>query len=265
MLFANVGIPFLVALALGGVLAAAFGGLLGIPTLRLEGPYLAIATLGFGLAVTIFIGRLSIFGGHMGLTVPRIDLKWTGLPYNTAVYLLIVGITVFLTIATSNVLRSKIGRAFQAIRDSDIAASAAGVNLARYKIMSFSISAFYAGIAGGLWALLLGFINPGLFNIIMSITFLVMIVLGGLGTVTGSILGAVVLTLLNLQLDNIVEVPVIGPALQSFSERFMNDGGLPNIRHIITGMILILIIIWEPLGLFGLWIRTKIYWKSWPF
>lgn len=264
VLLMKAGIPFAPALLAGGFLAAFFGALLGVPSLRLEGPYLAIATLGFGLAVTVIIGRTEAFGGRMGLTVPRLDLGWMGIGYDRALYLLIIAVTVVMTIFARNLLRGRIGRAFQAIRDSDIAAAATGVEIARYKTLSFAISAFYAGIAGGFWALYLSFINPTIFTFVMSILFLAMIILGGLGSVTGSIFGAVVMTFLNLQLENVPDLPVVGPLLSSFSERFMTLSGIANVSWVLTGLILILIILFEPLGLYGIWLRVKRYWKTWP-
>ena len=261
----KLGVPFVFAFAASGILAAAFGVLLGIPSLKLEGPYLSIATLAFGIAVTIIIGRLDFLGGRMGFIVPKINLSWTGLKYDISLFYLITFITILAVLLTRNILKSRIGRAFQAIRDSDIAASAIGINLTKYKLYSFAISAFFAGIAGSLWALYLGFINPTLFTFVMSINFLVIIVLGGLGSVTGSIMGAIVLTYLNLQLENIVDIPVIGPLITQFSEAFMSASGIANVTWVFTGLILILVVIFEPLGLYGLWIRTKIYWKRWPF
>ncbi|MEM7368639.1 MAG: branched-chain amino acid ABC transporter permease [Bacteroidota bacterium] len=265
LLITKIGVPFLLAMVLGGVVAAAFGALLAIPALRLEGPYLAIATLGFGLAVTVLIGRTPAFGGHMGISVPRLDIGLRGAAYDQVVYYVIAGITVLMTVFARNLLKSRIGRAFQAVRDSDIAASALGVNIARYKTLSFSISAFYAGIAGALWALLLGFINPLLFSFTMSVVFLATIVMGGLGSVTGSVLGAIVMTFLSLQLENVVEIPLLGPALEAFSAVVMTPSGIANISWVFTGLILICVVLFEPLGLFGLWLRTKIYWKTWPF
>ena len=265
VLLIKIGVPFMLAFAASGVMAALFGVLLGIPSLKLEGPYLAIATLAFGLAVTIIIGRMDALGGRMGLSVPKINLQWTGLKYDPSLYYLIISITIIAVIATRNILKSRIGRAFQAIRDSDIAAEAIGINLTKYKLYSFGLSALYAGLAGSLWALYLGFINPTLFTFIMSINFLAVIVLGGLGFVTGSVLGAIVMTFLNLQLENIVEVPLIGSLLKSFSDTFMMPDAISNVSWVFTGLILILVILFEPLGLFGLWLRTKRYWKMWPF
>lgn len=265
VLLLKLGVPFLIAFAASGILAASFGLLLGIPSLRLEGPYLAIATLAFGLAVTIIIGRMDFLGGRMGLSVPKINLSWTGLKYDFALYYLILILTILAVVATRNILKSRIGRAFQAIRDSDIAASAIGINLSKYKLYSFAISALFAGFAGSLWALYLGFINPTLFTFIMSINFLAIIVLGGLGFVTGSIMGAVVMTFLNIQLENVVDIPLLGPLILAFSEAFMMPDNISNVSWVFTGLILILIVLFEPLGLYGLWLRTKRYWKRWPF
>ena len=127
------------------------------------------------------------------------------------------------------------------------------------------MSALYAGIAGALWALYLGFINPTLFTFILSINFLAIVVLGGLGFVAGSVMGAIVMTYLNLQLENVVDVPWLGAAIKGFSDTFMTASGISNVSWVFTGLILILVIIFEPLGLYGIWIRTKIYWKRWPF
>ena len=265
VLLLKLGVPFVIAFFAAGALSALFGLLLGIPSLKLEGPYLAIATLAFGLAVTIIIGRMDFLGGRMGLSVPKINLSWTALKYDISLYYLIIGITILAVIATRNILKSRIGRAFQAIRDSDIAASAIGVHLSKYKLYSFGLSALFAGFAGSLWALYLGFINPTLFTFIMSINFLAIIVLGGLGFVTGSIMGAVVMTFLNLQLENVVDIPLLGPLVLAFSEQFMMPDSVSNVSWVFTGLILILVILFEPLGLYGLWLRTKRYWKKWPF
>lgn len=261
----NAGMPFVISLAASGMFAALFGLILGIPSLKLEGPYLAIATLAFGLAVTIIIGKMDFLGGRMGLNVPKIGITWTGLSYDLSLYYLITLCAVVSIFVTRNILKSRIGRSFQAIRDSDIAASAIGVDLTKYKLYSFGISAFFAGIAGSLWALYLGFINPSIFTFILSINFLAIIVMGGLGFISGSVMGAVVMTYLNLRLEDVVELPLIGPALMHFSQSFMMPTGISNITWVLTGLILILVVLFEPLGLYGLWLRVRIYWKKWPF
>lgn len=259
------GLPFVPALIAAGLMAALIGALLGLPSLRLEGPYLTIATLGFGLAVMVIIGRMDVFGGRMGMMVPKIELGWTGLKYDHALYYVFLVVTVAMVVFAHNLLKSRIGRAFQAIRDSDVAASVVGINLTYYKTLSFAISAFFAGIAGSLWALYLQFVTPGTFSFMMSVLFLATIVLGGLGSVTGSILGAILMTLLSIQLDKIVELPFLGELIKGFSDTFMNPSGIANIKWVLTGLILIAVILFEPLGLNGIWLRVKRYWRLWPF
>ncbi len=265
LLMTALHIPFVFAILLGAVVAAFFGFVLGLPALRLEGPYLAIATLGFGMAITQVIGRWQIFGGRMGLETPPLNLFSCILETDRQMYFLIVPITFLLTLAARNLMKTRVGRAFIAIRDSDIAAETMGVNLLFYKTLAFAVSAFYAGIAGGLFAFFLGFINPSTFNFILSIYFLAFVIVGGLGSIFGSIMGGIFMTWLLLVLDKVQELPYLGSALVSFSESYMNVTGLPNIASIILGLIIILLVVFEPLGLFGFWIRTKIYWKTWPF
>ena len=259
------GVPFVLTLLMASLVAAAIGGLLGIPSLKLEGPYLAIATLGFGLAVSIIIGRMDFFGGRMGLSVPKINLSWTGLKYDVALYFVFMVITIIMTLLANNIVRSKVGRALQAVRDSDIAASVTGINLLTFKTLSFAISAFYAGMAGCLWALYLQFVTPGTFSLMMSILFLATVVLGGLGSITGSILGAIAMTYLSLQSERIVDLPMIGDLIKSFSDTFMNSAGIANVKWVLTGLVLILVILYEPRGLYGVWLRIKRYWRLWPF
>ncbi len=162
-------------------------------------------------------------------------------------------------------MKTKIGRAFIAIRDADIAAETMGVNLVLYKTLSFAVSAFYAGIAGGLYAFVLRFIEPEIFTLMMSIMFLAMVVVGGLGSMMGSITGAVLLSWLDLQLRNIMSIPYIGEWLEALSKSYFSITGVSNIQLIVFGLIMILIMLFEPLGIFGIWIRTKKYWKTWPF
>ena len=135
------------ALLLAALIAAFFGFVLGLPALRLEGPYLAIATLGFGMAITQVIGRWQFFGGRMGLEAPPLTLFNYVLDNDRQRYFLIITITFLLVLAARNLMKTRVGRAFIAIRDSDIAAETMGINLVFYKTLSFAISAFYAGIA----------------------------------------------------------------------------------------------------------------------
>jgi len=268
----NLHLPFFPALLLAAFIAAFFGFILGLPALRLKGPYLAIATLGFGMAITQVIGRWQIFGGRMGLEAPSLTLGglfFLGssciLDSDRELYFLIIPTAFVLTVAARNLMKTRVGRAFIAIRDSDIAAETMGVNTVYYKTLAFAISAFYTGIAGGLYAFLIGFINPSCFSFILSIYFLTFVIVGGLGSIFGSVIGGIVMTWLILKLDKVQELPYLGDILSAFSERWMSGIGLPNISSIILGLIIILIVLFEPLGLYGFWIRTKIYWKMWPF
>jgi len=265
LLMSKLSFPFIIALIGGGLISAFFGLILGLPALRLEGPYLAIATLGFGMAITQLIGRWKFFGGRMGLQVPDITFGSYLISSDRQLYFIIIPITFALTIAARNIMKTRVGRALIAIRDSEIAAQTMGVNLTYYKTLAFAISAFYTGIAGGLMAFLLGFINPSTFNFFLSIYFLAFVIVGGVGTIFGSIMGGVIMTWLILMLDKIQELPYIGELLINFSERWMSVTGIHNISSIILGLIIVLIVMFEPLGLYGFWIRTKIYWKTWPF
>jgi branched-chain amino acid transport system permease protein len=265
LLMMNLHFPFLLALFSGAFVSALFGFVLGLPALKLEGPYLAIATLGFGMAITQIISRLKLFGGHMGLSTPTIKIGPIIISSDKELYFLIMIFTVILVIAARNILKTRVGRAFVAIRDCDIAAETMGVNLTYYKTLAFAVSAFYAGIAGGLMAFVLGFINPNSFNFILSILFLAMVVVGGVGSILGSIMGGVIISFLNLKLSAIQDVPLLGDLLKTISQKWMSISGLPNVSNIVFGLILILIVLFEPLGLYGFWIRTKKYWKTWPF
>jgi len=258
-------LPFLVALPLAGFISAGFGFLLGLPALRLEGPYLAIATLGFGLTITQILGRLDFLGGHMGLQSPPLNIFGWLVDSDAERYAVIMPICVFLAWALRNLTKTRVGRAFVAIRDSDIAAECIGVNLTYYKTLAFAVSAFFTGIGGGLMAFVLGFISPHTFNVMVSIMFLAMVVVGGLGSVLGSVMGAVLITWLQQELARIGELPYLGPVLTELSQQFFTLSGLPNVQYVVFGLIMVLIIIFEPLGLYGFWIRTKIYWRTWPF
>lgn len=272
LLMTQLQIPFFAAIILAAFIAAFFGFLLGLPALRLEGPYLAIATLGFGLAIMHVIGHWEIFGGRNGLSAPPLDIgiRQLGislvLESDVSKYYLILAVTILMVTGAINILKTRVGRAFVAIRDSDIAAEVIGINLTIYKTLSFAVSAFYAGIAGGLFGFVLGFFDPFTFNLLLSIVFLVMIVVGGLGSVMGSITGAALITYLQYDLlKNIGEVPYIGDLLLIISKKWLTITGLDNFNSIALGLIMIGIIIFEPLGIFGIWIRIKKYWMTWPF
>lgn len=265
LLMTQAGIPFPLALVLAGLAAAVLGVLMGFPALRLEGPFLAVVTLGFGLAVTQIIGRWPLLGGRMGLQVPPLTIGPVTVAGDRALFAVIAPLTVLLAIAARNLTVTRIGRAFRAIRDSDIAAEAMGINLARYQTLAFGISAFYAGVAGGLMAFVLRFLSPEQFTFVLSVLFLAMITVGGLGSIAGSVFGAAVVSLLLLKGHLVHEIPILGDLLRALSRSVFTEAGMANASWVLTGVVLMLIVMFEPLGLYGLWLRTRRYWQTWPF
>jgi branched-chain amino acid transport system permease protein len=265
VLMSRLGLPFILALPLAALATAFFGFLIGLPALRLEGPYLSIATLGFGLTITRVIGRIEFFGGRQGLHTPELTIGPWQLNTDRDFYYLLITLTVILTVTARNIIKTKVGRAFIAIRDADIAAETMGVNLLVYKTLAFAVSAFYTGLAGGLYAFVLRFIEPELFSLLMSILFLAMVVVGGLGSIFGAIAGACLLSYMDLQLRNILSIPYVGFWLEELSKSYFSITGVSNIQFILYGLIMVLIMLFEPLGLYGFWIRTKLYWRTWPF
>ncbi|OKP98943.1 branched-chain amino acid ABC transporter permease [Paenibacillus sp. P46E] len=214
-------VPFVPAIIAGGLLAAVFGVLIGMPTLRLNGDYLAIATLGFGEIIRIIMLNTEYVGGASGLS---------GIPAKTTWTLLFL-FTLVTVVVINNFIRSTHGRACIAIRENEIAAEAMGINTTRYKIIAFTIGALFAGMAGGLSAHTFYVITPGSFNFLKSFEIIVMVVLGGLGSTAGSIVGAVFVTLLYTYLRE-----------------------FPEWRMIIYSIVLILMMIFRPSGLLG---KTK--------
>jgi len=236
LLMVKAGVPFLLALPAAGFVSALFGFLLGLPALRLEGPYLAIATLGFGMAVTQVISHWDYAGGHMGIVAPKMSVGPLVIQTGAQQYAVIMTATVILTVGAVNLMKTRVGRAFVAIRDSEIAAEAVGINISWFKTLAFAVSAFYTGVAGALMAFALEHVSTGSFNLILSITFLAMVIVGGLGSVMGSILGAALLTYLQLKLQIIQEAPLIGPLLVELSNRYSPRKGCPIFKALYSGL-----------------------------
>ncbi|MEL7622464.1 MAG: branched-chain amino acid ABC transporter permease [Clostridiales bacterium] len=212
------GIYFPVSIFCGAVLAAVSGALIGLPTLRLKGDYLAIATLGFGEVIRVVLLNTKYVGGAAGLFgIPRL-MNWTWVFFAAVITVVVI----------RNLLWSSYGRACISVREDEVAAELMGIDITHYKVLAFSVGAFFAGLGGGIYAHYFYGLQPGTFGFMKSIDYLVMVVLGGLGSVTGSILAAVVLTLINV-------------VLQQFSA----------IRMILYALLLILIMIFRPQGLMG--------------
>jgi branched-chain amino acid transport system permease protein len=190
--------PVVVTLALAGALTAAVGLAFGVPCLRLGGLYLTMATLAFGFVITEAILNLdALTNGADGLRVPAARLGAVALSTDAGRYYLTAVVAAVMVTAAVNLVRTRTGRAFLAIRESEIAAQASGVPVAAYKTLAFGLSAFYTGVAGGLFAFVVGFLSPDAFDVFLSVDFVVMIIVGGLGSVPGSIIGAAVVTLLH--------------------------------------------------------------------
>ena len=191
-------LPVPLTLLAAGLVTALVGLALGIPCLRLDGLYLAMATLAFGFVVTEAITNLdSLTHGNDGLRVPLARLGPWLLDTDRSRYYLTLAVAAAMILAALNVAATRTGRAFLAIRSSEIAAQASGINPAALKTVAFVLSAFYTGVAGGLFAFAVGFLSPDAFDVFLSVDFLVMIILGGLGSVWGSVAGAAIVTVLN--------------------------------------------------------------------
>jgi branched-chain amino acid transport system permease protein len=219
-------LPVPLTLLVAGLATALVGLALGIPCLRLEGLYLAMATLAFGFVVTEAITNLdALTRGNDGLRVPLARLgPWT-LDTDGARYYLAVAVAAAMILAALNVVATRTGRAFLAIRTSEIAAQASGINAAAYKTIAFVLSAFYTGVAGGLFAFVVGFLSPDAFDVFLSVDFLVMIILGGLGSVLGSVAGAAIVTVLNDSLAGFQAFrPLIFGAVMIICMLFMPGG-----------------------------------------
>jgi branched-chain amino acid transport system permease protein len=247
------GWPLPLALATAGLASATIGGLLGLPTMRMTGIYLAIATLAFAVIVEQVIMRWeSVTGGYRGMVVP--DAHLFGLDFSNplAFYFLCLVILVACMLAALNILRGPTGRAMTAVRDSEISAQSMGIHLARTKSVSFALSAGFTGLAGGLLAHRLGYLAPDAFTLLISIQLLLMVVVGGLGSMHGVIFGAIFIGLLPLCIALIRDV-LPGRIAE-----------LPGLEPGVFGLILILFLVYEPLGIYGRWCKIRLYLDVFP-
>ena len=224
------GVSFWVALPVAIVVTGLAGIVIGIPSFRLEGAYLALATLGLGESVRIFISATEFLGATFGISnIPYPELGGIVFDLPSKIYYIIMPISLFGIFISVNILRSGIGRAFKAVRDDPVSAATSGVAVRKYKLIAFVFSAMYAGCAGSLYAHLVTYIHPDNFTILIMVTLLLMVVLGGLGHVGGSIIGAILVTL-----------------IYEFTRPY------PEYQMLIFGMAAVLIVIYMPKGIGGL-------------
>jgi branched-chain amino acid transport system permease protein len=251
-------------------LVAALAGLLVAPlAVRLRGLYLAIVTLGL-----VFVGghffnewRDATGGPGIGRSMPsptlfgyELGVSDSSFTRDQKLYWLMFGVLVVFALAARNITRSRVGRAFTAIRDRDIAAGVMGVNLTRYKATAFAVSSFYAGCCGALLYVVPGFLAPnGVFNLEVSVLYIAMLLIGGIGTISGAILGAFFITFLPTVTRLIPDViPFVSASPTEFPNVFI-------LEQVLYGVLVIVFLIFEPRGLFGIWLRLRNYWKTWPF
>ncbi len=257
LLVVRLELPTLVAIVLAVLFTAFIGALFGIPALRLKGLYLAIATLASQFIIIYLVRNWEfITQGRDSISVPRPELFGFVLIGDFRWYWPIMGCAALATIVGRNLFRSGIGRALMAVRDQDIAASALGVNLTKYKVLSFAISSGFVGLAGALTGHY-RIITWERFELDVSIEYLAMIIVGGLGSILGAILGAIFIVLLPSGLEQLaLSVRGIFPQVTA---------QLPALQLAVFGLVIILFLIFEPRGLARMWQRTKDYFRLWPF
>ncbi|MEE9297790.1 MAG: branched-chain amino acid ABC transporter permease [Acidimicrobiia bacterium] len=257
-------------------LVAALAGLIVAPiAFRLRGLYLAFVTLGLVFLGSHIFREAETWTGGVGIgretAVPsllgfRFDQDGSVLGIHLSsdqkLYFLGLALLIVLGIAAKNLARSRVGRALAAVRDRDIAAEMMGIPLARYKLIAFVISSFYAGVAGGLLFAVIGRLQPESFNLLLSIEYIAMVLIGGVATVSGSIMGALFIVFLPRIVNAMAGLWVFGFISDSAVGGFVSAA---QFEQILFGLLIVVFLIFEPLGLYGIWIRIRNYWKAWPF
>jgi branched-chain amino acid transport system permease protein len=253
------GMNFLVALAFGGVVSAAVGTVFGIPSLRIKGLYLAVATLAAQFFIDWLFARVKWFTNYSpsgSVSTSPVDLFGWTLDSPVKNYLFVLTVAIVLTVAAKNLVRGHIGRAWMATRDMDVAAEVIGIRPLTAKLSAFAVSSFYAGVAGALWGFIhLGSWEPLAFNINLSLNLLFMIIIGGMGSLLGAYFGAAFIVVLPIVLNQVpaaLGVP-ISTALAS------------HLEFMIFGSLIVFFLIVEPHGLARLWAIGKEKLRLWPF
>ena len=248
------GWPFLLSLPAAALLSMAVGVVVGLPALRLKGIYLSIATLAFGFIIEEVITRWDgLTGGNAGLRVKPVEVFGFVFRSGMSFYYLCLVLATAAVLLTLNLLRSPAGRAFIAIRDSEISAQSMGIHLARFKTLSFALSAGFAGVAGALYAHKISFISPEQFTVVQSIELLMMIVIGGLGSIHGVFFGAVFMIVL--------------PQLIAVTKDFLPAAvaGSAGLQPLAFGLILLAFLLFEPMGIYGRWLKVRTYLELFPY
>jgi branched-chain amino acid transport system permease protein len=257
------GMPILGAFAIGGLSAAAVGVVFGLPSLRIKGFYLAVATLACQFFVLWAINRIGWFSNNSSsgvITAQKIAILGYEFVTPAQKYLLTLGVVAVMALAAKNLMRSETGRAFMAVRDMDVAASVVGIPMMKTKLLAFALSSFYCGVAGALYAYTyLGTVEPEAFTLDLSFRILFMVIIGGVGSILGSFLGAAFITLFPIFLNRGAEWIA---ALFSIE---ISHAVVSNLEFIVFGGLIIFFLIVEPNGLARLWQITKEKLRLWPF
>jgi branched-chain amino acid transport system permease protein len=256
------GVPFIAVLPLAGLVTAVVGMIFGIPSGRLKGLYLTIATLaGQFIIEYVLVHWESVTGGTMGITLPAPSLFGMEITGDLSFFYIIYASVIVMIFGAVNLIRTRYGRAFVAIRDNDRAAEGMGIPIFRYKLLSFAVSSFYAGVAGALWGYYMMSITAEPFTLGLSVEYIAMIIIGGLGSIPGAIFGTVFITLLNEGLRWVTDAVMN-----------MNLDGLAGIeltmaplREFVFGLAIVLFILFEPKGLAEVWRIVRSSFKLWPF
>ena len=248
------GVPFVASLLAAGAATGIVGVIVGLPALRMRGIYLAMSTLAFAFIVEEIIVRwTSVTRGNRGVMVPDPIIAGFKLTSGTHIYYLALAVFVVVLLAVINILRGRTGRALAAILDSDVAAECMGINLPVFKTIAFAVSAAATGLAGAVYAHKLGYISPEQFNILLSVEFLMMVIIGGLGSLHGAVFGALF----------VVVLPQVILLAKPLLPRVIAEQ--PILDTAAFGVIVILFVIFEPLGLNGYWVRIKAWFALYPF
>src|SRR4029078_5281604 len=271
----DLGLPWIVGVACAAAITAGAGVLVGLPALRMTGVYLTIATLAFALIIQEVLNHWeSVTGGLKGKPVAKAVIFGLSFGGGAAFYFLCLAFLAGGLWLTQNLLSAPTGRAWVAIRDSEIAAQSMGVNLAAYKTIAFAYSAGLMGVAGALFAHKIGYLAPDIFTVLLSIQFLLMVVVGGLGSLHGAVYGAVFVAMVPVVISQARDAvpawaatlagplgkPAAAGAFQAVDRCVKRPGPEPGI----FGLILVLFILFEPLGIYGRWTKIKLYFSLFP-
>lgn len=274
----QMGVPFIVYFLAAGVLAGIVGAMVGFPALRLQGIYLVIATISFALIVEEILARWeSVTHGNDGMRVRAIQMLGGSITRDSPTfYYMCLGLLILVIVGTLNLMRSPTGRAFIAIRDSETAAKSMGINISLYKVKSFALSAAITGLAGCLFAHKMSFISPEMFTLQLSIEFIMVIIIGGVLSLHGAVLGAIFIVMVDPFLTFLKDdIPgmvaglsaMFGAGAEQAASIQRNVAAIASangLKGAIYGLIIMLFILFEPYGIYGRWLKIKLFFQLFP-